>query len=245
MERVAGEGIPSFSYQKYRMTAVVNGQETFLSSEVRVDLNLAGNAWEITMGMPATAFAAVQQRNLYRYNSFRPEAGWRLVGFVFGNSYETIQDRMGSERHAQQQQLGTIRTLVNAWVRYDELSRTWTTPILDLNNAAPPQGEVLDIRPRLRFHEIANPTSFIEENPYYAFCFFGRELNVTDSVWRNQWLDLFTTRRKVRVTVKDIEYKLGQNIDLALDSMPSRYSVRSFSSKITKEETELELLSVY
>jgi hypothetical protein len=194
--------------------------------------------------MPETAFSAVQQRNLYRYNSFRPEAGWRLVGFVSGNNSTTIEDRMGSERHAQQPQLGTIRTLVNAWVRYNESTSTWDAPILDLHNATAPQGNVLDIRPRLRFHEIANPTSFIEENPYYAFCFFGRELNVTDPIWRNQWVELFVSRRKLKVIVEGMDYKLGQGIELALESMPVRYSVRSFSSKITEEETELELLSV-
>ncbi len=242
-------GLQAGSTQSYLMTGIVNGVENLISETLVIVLPQSGQgfALEADIRMPASQHSGIQRRYLYRNDSTRA-LGMRRVKALEGNTTQIVSDRMVRNEFANAPALGTIPNNVNAWIGYDEAANLWLAPILDLDNGkSKPAGIIHDVVPKVRFTFIGNP-ELIPEKPYDVFCFFGQESEVTSDAWKNMWIDWFRTKRKVTCKVKDMDYVLSNPIQCGRfpnDLTPgTSYSIKKFSSKLMKEETELELLSV-
>ncbi|MCI0708206.1 MAG: hypothetical protein L0Y80_12080, partial [Ignavibacteriae bacterium] len=91
------------------------------------------------------------------------------------------------------------------------------------------------------------PESELVEKPFNitdVFAFFGRELDL--QTFQNQWREMFLTKRPVRVSVKGIEYRVGDGVSWmkkpATVPMGSRFLIKQARINVTNETTELRIL---
>lgn len=84
------------------------------------------------------------------------------------------------------------------------------------------------------------------EDLLYTFAFFGNEIDSLD-VLRDQWINLFRSRKRVKVTAKGLSYRIGDSCSITRDlngHIVGKCVVKKAKNKLMKERTQFELLTL-
>jgi hypothetical protein len=90
------------------------------------------------------------------------------------------------------------------------------------------------------------PTDTASETLLDVFAFFGNEKDRLSDL-REQWRDLFLTKKRVVASVKGIGYRVGDSANLSQvynGHTIGRCVIKKATNNLTKERTKLELLTV-
>jgi hypothetical protein len=134
-----------------------------------------------------------------------------------------------------------------AWISFNDTTGLWNAQILERENTDPPQGEISDTVPDIRFKPVGSSNSdLLPFSAFDVFSFFGRELTINDAQTRYQ--DLLKRKETALASVDRTDIKVG---DIVLSPRLSQssglsggtlYLVKRASLDVLKEETELKLL---
>lgn len=230
---------------RWRIVGYQNGNPILMSSELAIDLPAPppGNTgWWVTIRIPQFA-SVVNERRIFRMAPGMVD--FRRLGPVFDNSGVTeYQDRYGIQLLANGQPMPSAQNTFNVYRRYDETTGSWLDDIIDTGNNRP-EGNIYEIRPKVRFTEIGLP-NLRDESPYDIWAFFGKEQDL--SLFRDNWIDWFRTKRKVRCKVRGLDLKVLDEVESGRfpnDLTPvNHYTVRKVEASLLDEESVLELVSV-
>lgn len=216
----------------------------FVSAELAVDLpHRSGyTGWWVTISLPVFQ-SPVTDRWIYRLAP--GDHSFRQLRYNTGNSTPFVwEDRIGIQLLAASPIMPSLQNTFNLYRRYNEVTGQWEPDIIDSGKNRP-VASIHEVKPKLRFTEIGLP-NIRPEDAYDVWSFFGQDTNFT--TFSDEWIDWFRTKRRVTCKVKDVDYVLNNPVESSRfpnDLTPGvSYSVKRFTSKLMKEETELELLSM-
>jgi len=258
-----GTGLKKGGDYSYRVTTIINNEELSAGEPVFIGLPLAATApasfvWQVKLKIPVFAFEAASRR-LYRTDSSGEEPYYLLKEFKENETTE-FTDQLGDAFLILLPVLGDVvlEAVVGVWLRYDESAGTWDSLIVEKEGVEnTPVGEIFDVTPELRFMEPTEKFAALVERGFRLsdqFFFFGAENSNDDNalqVYREQWIDVFRTKRKIVTSVKGLKFRIGDSMvsknglfpnDLTLND--KRMLIKRSSNNLTQERTTLELLTI-
>ena len=84
------------------------------------------------------------------------------------------------------------------------------------------------------------------EDLFYTFAFFGHEIDSLD-VLRDQWMNLFRSRKRVRMTAKGLAYRVGDSASLnrTYNGLTiGKCVIKKAKNNLFKERTQIEMLTL-
>ena len=237
------------SYVLTEVRAYADGgvYETSASVAMTVDVlsRIVGSveSVNITIGVPIFA-SGVVKKNIYRTSE--RIAIYYLIGTVttHGLFVDPLLDQNVLEGGANPPRSSPTQL---AWIRYNETTGKWDTPILDNQGGVNvPEGNIFETIPALRFNDSK------DFNPDDLVAFFGRESG--DANWENvfetQFLGELTTKHKISCTVDATGFKIGDAFFISQGLVPqftkTGFYVKKASVHLNPKDskTELELSGV-
>lgn len=211
----------------------------------------------IRLNIPAyTEHGGVRRRHIYRNDSTIAGAGndLRRLAIVEGNNALHYDDNVFNiyipgDEFAIYYTLPTEQKSFGMWVRYDETTGLWSDPIVSLDEGrAVPRGRIFTVDPKLRFRSAVTPSEQLDSYWGYTRDFFGNE-SFTQTI-REQWKDLFRTKRRVRCAVSGLNYRVGDSMISAGQIVPNDYTpdsrllIKRAGNQLISEVTQLEMLTI-
>ena len=224
-----------------------NATPALISQDLQVTLPTPPsgyNCWWVELDVPVCSVNTITTRQVFRCPPTGTVYYW--VKTITNNSSITrFTDGYGIVVLVTNPQMPQVRGTFDIYRSYDESTGTWRADIIATGSNAP-SGRIFPVQPKLYWAEPADPTQRKPFSEYDIYSFFGRETNF--ETFSAQWIDEFRTKRRASLTVKGVDFTLNEPVVLGIlpnDLTPSTsYLVKSFSSKMKSEETELTLLSI-
>jgi len=145
-----------------------------------------------------------------------------------------------------------IANRANQWVRFDEATGVWVTPIVDVGQGLLlPAGRVLQAVPELRFTVIGDPLTELAADPFQVFCFFGKDNDPEGPEFQAQWEPMFRSRRRLIFGQKRTDLRVGDSITYAtVVQLPDDWTpnatavVRKVGVRLKSKESLVEAVTV-
>jgi hypothetical protein len=236
-------GAISNTIVRYRVTNVIEYNGIYFESEpsdasatiIILDISDTGKTYSVNLNVPVGGFG-VMYRNIYRW--IGPDDN-RLVGTIRDNITTQFVDSMPISEALTKQKLSFQKFAGYSWFRFDENINQWLPPIRWYDDTKSPSGKILDIIPKLSFVDQSGNAG--EGNIFDIFSFFGREIDLV--TFSKQWLDLFITKGKIKASVTETAYCVGDTFVSDRGFFGAgKFVVKKVTPHLFKKFSEVELI---
>ena len=122
---------------------------------------------------------------------------------------------------------------------YNETTEKWNTPYIRKVSDSAPAGKVFPITPDLKFIDTTGKVKDV--NIFDVFAIFGREIGLV--TFSEQWLDLFITKGKIKASVTDTAYCVGDTFVSDRGFFGAgKFVVKKVTPHLFKKFSEVELI---